>query len=446
MLRSFLFSFFILISLLAFGQTTDTEASVIKLFEKPTKIQWIKHYKGRIDDINDISIALAYDGRNCKGILRYLRSNETFYLDGKIKNNKIKLEEIDFKKRTSGYIQGQMVNDKIVGEWSNVDNTIAGKIKLEEVAEEAQTPSHCGNNKWLRIYSGKVNNEEVELILQKDVDTGVKGSIYFKTTKKSKLAIGVTIKDHFIIKITELDGNVFGTLDLTKEGNRNKLKGTFTNSDGLVKTTPFRLVNQYGMDCVEFADYMTSYDFTFPKTKNAYFNKWIEEKVDKWVKSCHAYGYKQKVKNEPNPFSRTSLRAFGWTDVHLLNDRLFSGFLTFSKTWSKKEDCISFNFDRTAGKMLELNELFIEGFDYNTFIKNYIKIKSAQLKLTKKAAFNDWIDREDFPLFTIRNEGLCFSSFFNPIFGQQHILLPFEKLRPYLKKDGPVYFLFEKNK
>ena len=62
------------LSPVAFAQTALPQHAVIQLFEKPHKVQWVKHYKGRIDDLNDIALSLAYDGKQCKGQLTYLRS------------------------------------------------------------------------------------------------------------------------------------------------------------------------------------------------------------------------------------------------------------------------------------------------------------------------------------------------------------------------------------
>lgn len=443
MLKIFLSIIFNLFAFLLFSQTSVTEATVYKLFDKPDKIKWIKHYKGKIDQINDIAVSLAFDGKNCKGILRYLRSNENFFLVGKIKQDAIKLDEIDYNKQTSGFIYANFIENNIIGEWSNYNNTIGGKIFLEEIAEEIKTPSHCGKDKWLRVYSGVANNEEVEMILQKDMDKGVQGSIYFRSTQKTKLVKGILINDSFNLKISEINGDIYGALELEKAGERNKLMGNFINADGIKKAAPFRIVEEYNMDCLEFADYTTSYDFTFPKTKNEYFNKWIEGKIKTWAQSSRTYADQQKKINLPTPVSRTSLRAFGWTDVNLFNDRLFSGFLNYSKTWSNEEECIPFNFDRTQGKMLQLVDLFESDFDYKTFVQNFVNISIQQLQQGKADGYAEWIKKQEFPYFNIRNEGISFSTKFNPVFGQQHILVSYEKLKPYLKKDGPINFLVE---
>ena len=39
-----------------------------------------KFYKGRIDDINDVTIALTCKGKSCSGDLTYLRSRDKFKL------------------------------------------------------------------------------------------------------------------------------------------------------------------------------------------------------------------------------------------------------------------------------------------------------------------------------------------------------------------------------
>ena len=43
----------------AFAQTALPQHAVIQLFEKPHKVQWVKHYKGRIDDLNALMLGIT---------------------------------------------------------------------------------------------------------------------------------------------------------------------------------------------------------------------------------------------------------------------------------------------------------------------------------------------------------------------------------------------------
>ena len=159
-------------------------------FENHSKIQWVKHYKGRIDDLNDVSVTLGYDGKDCKGVLIYLRSNTRFDLEGVIENREFYLKELDEGKSIVGYLRGQMKGNTILGTWSNHNQSKGGIIQLEETIKEVKFPSYCGDNKWIRKYNGKLSNQEVEIILQKESITKASGLIYNKKRNQTYTLIG----------------------------------------------------------------------------------------------------------------------------------------------------------------------------------------------------------------------------------------------------------------
>ena len=67
--------FLILLSpIFCHAQKIDAKDYVKSLFENQAEIQWVKHYKGRIDDLNDVAITLGFDGTDCKGRLTCLLS------------------------------------------------------------------------------------------------------------------------------------------------------------------------------------------------------------------------------------------------------------------------------------------------------------------------------------------------------------------------------------
>ena len=145
---------FILFPIFCAAQKMDTKDNVKAMFENPSDIQWIKHYKGRIDDLNDVSVTLAFDGEDCKGQITYLRSHTEFDLLGKIENRQLLLHEIDNSKKLSGSIIGIITGKIITGNWNNFDGSKGGNLLLTETEKEIDFPSYCGDNKWVRKYNG----------------------------------------------------------------------------------------------------------------------------------------------------------------------------------------------------------------------------------------------------------------------------------------------------
>ena len=126
------------------AQQLTTENYVSRLFEKPEQIQWIKHYKGRIDDLTDIALTMGFDGKNCKGQITYLRSAEKIEVEGKISNEEFMFQEVNKAKEVSGVWEGKISGKFILGTWTNAQALKGGKILLEEVSKEATFPTYCG--------------------------------------------------------------------------------------------------------------------------------------------------------------------------------------------------------------------------------------------------------------------------------------------------------------
>jgi len=179
------------------AQKTPEEKAVYQLFDKPGKVKWLKHYKGRIDDRNDVSVTLAYDGKYCKGQMIYLRSNEIFGLVGVINKDEILIQELDQKQAISALMYGEIKQDKIEMEWTNIDNTVGCQMFLEEVHTAPIYPTACGNNKWINSYAGEIEGAPIEVVLQKDNGNELRGYVYFKAEEITLELKGIAHNDYF---------------------------------------------------------------------------------------------------------------------------------------------------------------------------------------------------------------------------------------------------------
>jgi hypothetical protein len=52
--------------------------------------------------------------------------------------------------------------------------------------------------------------------------------------------------------------------------------------------------------------------------------------------------------------------------------------------------------------------------------------------------YREWLNKEGFPLFTLRREGMELSTIFHPRYGRQTLLVTYDQLKPYMKKDNPI--------
>ncbi|MEM6964744.1 MAG: RsiV family protein [Bacteroidota bacterium] len=423
----------LLLPIYSWGQM-DTKQYVESMFEKGTKLRWVKHYKGRIDDLNDISVTLGFDGELCKGQMTFLRSDTKLDLSGVVEGSNIVLQELDNNQKVSGIIKGQITKNTIKGSWKNYDGTQGGDILLHHTEMEAKFPSFCGDNKWIRKYVGILGKDKFEMILQKENATKLSGLIFYQRQNISYQLFGkingtgkieVKVKNQDGLIVQKLSGSLEkDRLTMIDEQSSYKNKEVLTPIDGLT------------INCVEYADYTTGYDITFPKTVNATFNRRMTEETEAWVKACENHAKRVKKQNTSNaPQTRSSERGYAWSEVEYFSKNLISGFMTFSNTWTPGQKLIAFNFDFQKNSTIYLEDIFKEEKDYKKFIRNYIKKAVRGHELYSNDDYKKWIKKNDFPFFTIRKDGICFSTKFNMIYGRQSVTIPYQKLQPYLKKD-----------
>ncbi len=427
----------LLFPIFCFGQKVDSKKYVEAKFDNRSKIQWVKYYKGRIDDLNDISVTLGYDGKDCKGVLIYLRSGIQFELEGVIENRECYLKEIDEGNSIIGSLRGKMKGQTILGTWSSHNNSKGGTLQLEETDKEVKFPSYCGDNKWIRKYSGKLSNQEVEIILQKESINKASGLIYNKKINQTYKLIGnIDQQDNIELIARNEYGRIIQTFigDLQQDKLSLKVKESNSKKVDLLPSAGLTI------GCVEYADYMTSYDVTFPKTTNAAFNQRMNEQTDDWIKACRNRSNKVKKQNSSvKPQLRNSERGYAWCEVDFFNKNLISGFMTFSNTWTPGQKLIAYTYNLQNNSSIYLEDIFENDKDYNKYIKNYIKKEIKNYTLYKDEDFKKWIKKSEFSFFTIRNDGICFSTKFSMLYGRQSITIPYRQLEPFMKNSFIKY-------
>lgn len=440
MKKSCLLFFFIAMFFSLSAQQTVRERYVYTLFDKPGKVKWVKHFKGRMDDFNDIAVTLAYDGKNCRGQLVYLRSREQFRLEGTLKNDYLKLQEIDNEEAVSGFLVGLMQDESIQATWSNHNYSVGSQVVLKKQNNDSDFPTHCGDNKWMARYKGKLLNDEMALTLIKDSEFELRGTAFFKKENATYFVVGeIDEKNNF-------DLAVFDEHDVPK----GKIQGTITEPENFrasfIKTndrkifTNFKKVERYNIGCLAYADYLSSYDILYPKTKNQAFNDWLEKMSRDWVNECKAYAKEVHQSNSAMaPPLRSALRANAWYDLEYASDKIFSGILIFSNTWTVGMEGKNINFDLEKGKEIKFEDIFKNDFDYKRYVKNYLNSLTHQYEKYNDFKYRKWLAKQEFPYFNILPEGISFSTDYSMIYGRQQVTIPYSDLRAFLKKKSPVW-------
>ena len=432
----------LLSNLVLLSQSMDEQ--VRALFPQGVTVNWLEHFKGRMNDVNDIAITLASDGKKCKGYLWFLRSKAKFKVEGTVKDTVLNLTEYDSMGVVTGSIVGTLKDfDGITANWYNYDKSLGEYMELLPTSKEPRYPGYCGDNKWVHRYSGIIKDEVVEMVLRRGNNQEIKGIIHFTKNKKSYYVDGVlsNFGRAIDLNIKDLNWNSKGDISASIDFS-DKMKGDFTSPDGAISSCDFTPDIKLPVGCIEYADFITKTEISYPKTRNQHFNDNVRVKVEDWLNSGRAYTAQYiKQLGTLMPSHRGSMRSYCWYEVDYLSNQLISGSVTMTNTWDTNYDGFVFNFNLSSNEEITYHTLFQENLDYAKFIEKYIKEEIRSRPFYNDSEFFNWIQTEKFAFFTIRKEGLDFSTKFNSIYGTQHVTIPYTVLKPFLKVNSPISHL-----
>jgi len=399
-----------------------------------------RYFKGRLDDLVDVSAELNFDGKIVSGQWTYLQSNISFKLKGQVTDDILVLDELNERAEVSGTLKGKLLNDRIEASWANIGETISSYVILNETTVSNPTPTLCGDNKWLNIYTTKVSGEKVELILQREANAQLHG-ICYKNGKDYRV-IGEVKDDRVSLILKDYRGRLAGEYT-------GKLKaGKSLKGDFLHKTTTedwnFKLQSAIEVGCQSHADYQSTFDITYPLLKNQAFDYWMQNQIKNWVITCEEHIESKGQLQAKSPTSRASAIANAWCSIEYIDSKVVSGRLIFDQSWAGEQASIPFSFDLKKSQAINITDLFNHNFDHAYFVDNYIKnVFKAHKQYDADPKFNDWLEACAFPHFSIRKDGVNFSTDYNRMYGQLNITIPFSELSAYMKVGHPITYLIE---
>lgn len=418
------------------------EDAVRAMFDDASKVEWIEHYRGRLSDINDVAMTLGYDGTTCKGVLWYLRSQTKFQLKGEIiGDTALQLIEYDSLGLATGRVEGLIAKyDGFKGSWFTLDRTLGESMEMLPSTSEPRYPGYCGDNKWIHKYSGTIGNDDVEMILRRGNNGYVKGTVFYKNDNATYFAEGQLLnrEREIFLEIKDVNWNEKAVITAEVDFSSDKISGKVMINN--VETTcDLPLFEKMAVGCIEYADFLTKTEITYPKTLNQDFNENIRNQIQDWLTLSIAYT-KEFEGNQTmlTASQRSSLRSYCWYEIDCFNSRIVSGKIIQTNTWNNDYKGFSFNYDLVENKAITLNDLFKEGFDYQSFIKNKVKNEVQKRPFYGDGYYEVWITTQKFDYFTFRREGLVVSTNFNGIYGEQQVTIPYEVIKEHLRDESII--------
>jgi hypothetical protein len=412
------------------------DTAIVKLFDKPAELKWVRQFKGRHDDASAVDITLGFDGRNCRGYLSYAKSRTRFKLTGTLDTTQLVLEERDMAQQLTGKLSGELQGRKLQLEWVNVANSIGSRIEAEELMPGQSITLNCSDNKWSSRYITRFNGARADMILVRTHNGALDGFLWVEADGRTYRLKGDWKPDGSYEMEALASGDRLAAL---LSGNLKPGQNTDCNwvGSGERRTFKFVLKDHFLLGCYEYADYATSFDVLYPRTPCPHCNTWLDDKVNKWVEHCQNTFTEKKP--PLTPANRGNHRASAWPEIACWTDNVFSGYLTLSDTWTNHAQGFSFNFDLKANKEVGLADFFVKDFNAQKFLADWANKEMPKLPaFATDPKYREWLVKEGFPLFAVRREGMEISTLFHPQYGRQTLLVPYANLKPYLKKDGPT--------
>lgn len=434
------FTLFTLPALL-FSQKKDAaspaakDTAIANLFDKPAAVKWVKYFKGRVDDVATVDIALGSDGKNCRGWLSYAKSRDRLRLDGTLNGDTLRLEERNGKTLT-GNLRGTYTNRRLEAEWTNHNNSLGSRLEANELAPGQTLNIGCSDGKWASRYITRYNNARCDMILIRMHNGSLFGYLWVEADAKTYDLRGeIDREGNYEIEALSSSDKIAGLL----QGNLANPQKTDCNWVGSGEKRSFNFVQKdnFQLGCYEYADFQSSYDALYPRTPCGSCNTWLDQQVNNWTNKCKSVLSAKKTSS--SPASRSAQRASCWAEIACLTENIFSGYLTFSESWEKQASGQAFNFDLRTGKPVTFNELFNKSFNAKGWLDDFAKKEMPKLAhFANDPEYRAWVAKEGFPMFTLRRDGLELSTLFHGQYGRQTLLVPYLSLKPYMKKDNPI--------
>lgn len=418
------------------AQVVKPDTAVQRLFDPPSSIKWARAYRGRLDDVSTVELVLGSDGKACRGYMTYAKSGVRLRLDGTLDSTGLRLKEVDNGGAVTGLLRAGIKNKHLQGEWTNADQTLASRFEADEIGGGPITGAYCGDNKWTNRYITKWNGGRADMVLTRRHNGELTGYLWIENDQKTYELNGEI----------DIDGNYQLQATVPYDKAAAQLQGSLKNpqatectwmGSGELRQFKFTLRENLTQGCLEYADFSSSCDAIYPRSKCENCNRWFDDQMKTWMETCKSTF--TAAKSVRQPAYRNAQRASAWVDVACWTETIFTGYATFVETWGEHGKVRNFNFDLRTGKEITFDHLFIKSFDAPKWLAEYARKESPKLPVfAADPKYREWLNREGFPFHALRRDGIELSTVFHPDYGRQLILVPYTVLKPYMKKDNPI--------
>jgi len=388
---------------------TELEQKTMQLFDNP--ISWVKQFEGKIDDVHQASVCLAFDGINCKGFMTYTSSGTEYLLVGTLQGEELVLLE-KYNQEPSGYINGHLKNNEITLVWKSIDESNSYSAKFEK----KNNSLNKGVSEVL-IFAGKLDEQNVKLTLQKNGESGLGNLIYNNQRTEKVYATFSTPSD---MKIENLTSGYSFRLVNTKE---NFFEASFI-LPGASMASHFGLKQsaKHNVKVQEYLSHTEKREIVLPSLDEV-FDQELNGMIQDW---------QQDLSNRKNSQAEGRFvdQSKIWFELETYNDEYISGIVYYNSSWNKTLASKTFTYHRRENKMISLAPFLKGSAKWEKAIKVRMLAAKELNNSTVEDQYKKWINRAELMDPILCEGGLQFLTESNVVFGQASTFVPWNSLSP----------------
>ncbi len=402
-------------------------------FGDDQKAIWLNFYRGTRTDGKSVAVTLAHNGQMFRGILHIPSLAQKWKLEGSYHESKLQLAVIDSFENFIGTLDGEYEGDGLFVKYLSKDKTRGFYYNLIKSERENFLLLHCPANNWYLNFEAVLNRDRLLIYLQKETDNSIYGYAYSMHKQKSMLLKGYCAS----LLCHQLNLQVYDEthhnkekwiIDLPKSSEQSSTL-YMPNADNKPHSVPMAMSKQAIAQCTNLQQGSWQFYAEYAYLSDQSFDKWVGEKVAMWTGiSKEAFVQSRMTR----PFE-TKVHM----EIELLTKDWVSGCFYVYNLVHDSIHVESFIYDRRDNRLLEWNEVFIKGFDYSSFFKDWINAEKAKLTKNQPESFCQFILSDSFDRVSLCPIGIVFQSRENPIYGKIRLIMPFHRIKYYVKKSGP---------
>lgn len=384
---------------------------------------WIKKYSGTFDGVHPITMAIATNGDEWKGIYRFESSKTQFIIEAEKNKDTLDFVEINTDNTVTGHLLMTLKKGGMQGMWKSEDGLQSYPIDLMLVKNKIEQV--IPQESYVEIYSGMLGDQRAEL------------TFVAEASKPTKIELSL---DNRIISINancaNEDCSMFtDSLSSHKEGlnfmkfkkQRETISLILTSDMGKKVLSSLMLDGRLDYQSYDYIDFSEKRDLLYPRTGTK-FDKYFDGLLEQYTKKD------PKAKTDNPDAERMSDVLLAWVDIHYYDAKLISGLL-FYKLDSGEEMTTPFTYDLVNDKSLKIDDLFSKRNTPKKVGEPILATEKINTTKFDEPELQQWYSNQTFDLVTINQEGVAYSTEYNTIAGTQTITIPYEKFKKLIRKE-----------